>query len=141
MFKEPTPQARLKAILREQQKLVNELKEATPGRQLQIQAESVALTEEQIELLEEVGDVNFVFTNSNRRGTGWIEEEYNYDGSVRQYRYGCYRAGKSNRKYIPKALVGEVQEMMESGTNPEEILEFLDKSKTRTFKTKSLSTT
>jgi hypothetical protein len=132
MPKQESPEARLTAILQEQQKLVYELRDATPARKLQIQAEIVSLTEEQAKLLQEAGTVTcFIFSSSNTRGTGWIEEERNYDGSVRQYRYGYYRNGKSNRRYLSKFLVPDVQRMIASKASPEAIIEFLDKSKTR----------
>jgi hypothetical protein len=132
MPKDQTPEAQLTNILQEQQKLVQELKYATPARQLQIQAEIVALTEEQSKLLQEAGTLTcFVFSSSGPRGTGWIEEERNYDGGVRQYRYGYYQNGKSNRKYVPKALVSDVQQLIDSGAKPTTIVEFLDKSRTR----------
>lgn len=132
MPKQESPEARLTAILQEQQKLVYELRDATPARKLQIQAEIVSLTEEQAKLLQEAGTVTcFIFSSSSTRGTGWIEEERNYDGSVRQYRYGYYRNGKSNRRYLSKFLVPDVQRMIASKASPEAIIEFLDKSKTR----------
>ncbi len=132
MPKQESPEARLTAILQEQQKLVYELRDATPARKLQIQAEIVALTEEQANLLQEAGTVTcFIFSSSTTRGTGWIEEERNYDGSVRQYRYGYYRNGKSNRRYLSKFLVPDVQRMIASKASPEAIIEFLDQSKTR----------
>lgn len=132
MHKEHSPGVRLTAIWQEQQKLVNELKEAAPARQLQIQAEIVALSEEQSQLLQEAGEVNcFIFTSSSVRGTGWIEEERNVDGSVRQYRYGYYRDGRSNRRYLPKALVSDVQRLIASGAKPTAILEFLTEVKMR----------
>lgn len=132
MPKEQSPEVRLSAILQEQQRLVTELKDASPARQLQIQAEIVALSEEQSHLLQEAGAVTcFIFSTSGVRGTGWIEEERNFDGSVRQYRYGYYGSGKSNRRYVPKLLVGDVQRMIASGAKPPSILEFLEKAKTR----------
>jgi hypothetical protein len=132
MPKDQSPEARITAILQEQQKLVYELKDATPGRQLQIQAEIVALTEEQAKLLQDAGQVNcFIFSSTSTRGTGWIEEERNYDGAIRQYRYGFYRNGKSHRRYLSKFLVSDVQRMIASRATPDAILEFLDKAKTR----------
>lgn len=130
MSKQQSPEVRLTAILQEQQRLVNELKYATPARQLQIQAEIVSLTEEQSQLLQEAGEVNcFIFTTSSQRGTGWIEEERYADGSIRQYRYGYYRDGRSHRRYVPKYIVEDVQRMIASGASPASILEFLDKAK------------
>ena len=132
MPKEQSPEARLNAILQEQQKLVHELKDATPARKLQIQAEIVALSEEQAQLLQEAGAVNcFIYASSSTRGTGWIEEERNYDGSVRQYRYGYYRNGRSNRRYVPKHAVQDVIRMIASKASPNAILEFLDRTRTR----------
>lgn len=125
-----SPEARLTAILQEQQRLVNELKDATPARQLQIQAEIVSLTEEQSQLLQEAGEINcFIFTTSGQRGTGWIEEERYADGSIRQFRYGYYRDGRSHRRYVPKYVVEDVQRMIGSGASPVSILEFLDRAK------------
>jgi|GEM_PF-2590226 hypothetical protein len=130
MPKEQSPESRLTAIWQEQQRLVTELKQATPARQLQIQAEIVSLSEEQSQLLQDVGDVNcFIFSSSSTRGTGWIEEERNYDGSIRQYRYGYYQTGRSHRRYVSKFLVKDVQQMIASGAKPSAILEFLDKAK------------
>ncbi len=130
MPKQQSPEARLTAILQEQQRLVHELKHATPARKLLIQAEIVSLSEEQADLLQEAGAVNcFIFSSSSTRGTGWIEEERNYDGSVRQYRYGYYRDGKSKRRYIPKLLVADVQRMIDSRAMPDVILDFLEQSK------------
>lgn len=132
MPKQLSPEARLTAILQEQQKLVYELRDAPPARKLQIQAEIVALSEEQAQLLQEAGDVTcFIFSSSGPRGTGWIEEERNYDGSIRQYRYGYYRDGKSHRRYLSKFLVDDVQRMIDSGIKPMAIMEFLDKARTR----------
>ncbi len=132
MSKEKSPETRLNEILREQQVLVHQLKDATPARKLQIQAEIVALSEEQANLLQEAGAVNcFIYTTSSSRGTGWIEEERNWDGSVRQYRYGYYRNGRSNRRYVPKRLVADVQHLIDSKAKPESILEFLDLAKTQ----------
>lgn len=127
-------EARLSSILQEQQKLVRELKYAnpTPARTAQIQAELVALTEEQSQLLQEPGTVTcFIFSSSGPRGTGWIEEERNYDGSIRQYRYGYYKEGKSHRRYVPKSHLADVQEMIDKGAKPDEIMEFLEKTRTR----------
>lgn len=132
MSKEKSPETRLNEILQEQQVLVHQLKDATPARKLQIQAEIVALSEEQANLLQEAGAVNcFIYTTSSSRGTGWIEEERNWDGSVRQYRYGYYRNGRSNRRYVPKRLVADVQHLIDSKAKPESILEFLDLAKTQ----------
>ncbi len=132
MPKEQTPEAQLNNILQEQQRLVRELKYASPARQLQIQAEIVALSEEQSELLQEAGTVTcFIFSSSGPRGTGWIEEERNYDGAVRQYRYGYYREGKSHRRYVPKAVLADVQRMIDSGAKPIAIVEFLETTRTR----------
>lgn len=130
MPKEQSPEARLNAIFQEQQRLVHQLKDATPARKYQIQAEIVSLSEEQAELLQEAGAVNcFIFTSSSKGGTGWIEEERNFDGSVRQYRYGYYHEGKSRRRYLPKRLVPEVQRMISARATPMAILEFLDRAK------------
>ncbi len=130
MPQQRSPEARLNEILYEQQRLVHQLQEAPPARKLQLQAEIVALSEEQAQLLQEAGSVNcFIFTSSSTRGTGWIEEERNWDGSVRQYRYGYYRDGKSNRRYLPKRLVADVQRMIDSKANPSAILEFLDRAR------------
>ncbi len=132
MQKEQSPEAHLTAILQEQQKLVYELKDATPARKLQIQAEIVALSEEQSQLLQEVRQVNcFIYTSSGSKGTGWIEEERNYDGSVRQYRYGYYQDGKSHRRYLSKFRVEDVQRLIASGARPNTIMEFLEKTRTR----------
>jgi len=132
MPKEQSPESRMTAIWQEQQRLVSELKDANPARQLQIQAEIVSLSEEQSQLLQEAGEVNcFIFSSSSPRGTGWIEEERNFDGSVRQYRYGYYQNGKSNRRYVSKFLVADVQQMIASGAKPPAILEFLEKAKAR----------
>ncbi len=140
MPKDQSPQTRLTAILQEQQRLVLELKDASPGRQLQIQAEIVALTEEQSKLLQEAGQVTcFIFSSSSTRGTGWIEEERNYDGAIRQYRYGFYRNGKSNRRYLSKFLVPDVQRMIAAKASPDAIIEFLDKAKMRDTATTSLA--
>ncbi|MGB3203798.1 MAG: hypothetical protein WBB28_02280 [Crinalium sp.] len=136
MPKQLSPEVRMTGILQEQYALVQELKTAAPVRRLQIQAEIVALSEEQSQLLQEAGGVNcFIFTNSSNRGTGWIEEERNYDGSVKQYRYGYYGNGKSNRRYLSKFLVADVQKMIAAGARPAEIVEFLDLSKANKTKT------
>jgi hypothetical protein len=96
----------------EQQTLVNQLKAATPARQLQIQAEIVALIEARSKLLQEAGEDNcFIQTISGPWGTSWIEEERHSDGS-RRYKYGFYRVGKSHRRYVSKYLVEEVQRMI-----------------------------
>lgn len=132
MPNEQSLEARLTGILREQQRLVGELKVATPAQQLQIQAEIVSLSEEQAQLLQQAGEVTcFIFSSSTTRGTGWIEEERNYDGAIRQYRYGYYKEGKSKRRYIPKLLVADVQRMIESGVKPDAIMEFLEQTKKR----------
>jgi len=140
MPKQLSPEARMTGILQEQYALVQELKTAAPARRLQIQAEIVALSEEQSDLLQAAGGVNcFIFTNSSTRGAGWIEEERNYDGSVKQYRYGYYGNGKSNRRYLSKFLVADVQKMISAGARPAEIVEFLDLSKANKTKTLAAS--
>ncbi len=132
MPNQPSPEARFAANLQEQQRLVYELKDATPAKRLQLQAEIVDLIEEQSKLLQEAGGSNcFTFTRSSSRGTGWIEEERNYDGAIRQYRYGYYRDGKSHRRYLSKFLVTDVEQMIASGAKPTAILEFMEQAKTR----------
>lgn len=113
MSKLQSPEARLTAMWQEQQTLVKQLTAATtPARQLQIQAEIVALTEARSKLLQEPGEDNcFIQTISGAWGTSWIEEEHYPDGS-RRYKHGYYRDGKTHRRYVSKYLVEEVQRMI-----------------------------